>query len=543
MDLSILVVILVISIHSVVLAEIIPLERTEAGCPLLVVDVENAENNPQRVSLDTGSTHSYILNHTVMANLPRARNHARIAGFRGSLIPDAQVSQFDETHIDYYEFHGLRLQKWTRKRFTPAGPTPQYSWIQKFAVAALPDSQLARWDPNESGLIGMSQTSRFAEVHPRFGFIPRRNGEDLDLFVNEPINPAWCRDGLIVYTPVSDPDYWNFQSSRVTLSGESGNQFTISENFQILVDTGNGGIRLPPVIYNRFVNHLESLHIPSLDLAGNSFPIQYLSMIPDFTITLASGATITLPKNQFSRCYPILGDCSIDIYEKRSNLEWMTFGIQLFKTLIVEFDTSVRDHFQIGFCEPAGSAPDDSSSLPPPLITLPEASPTRRDNPAIPMISPPGTSSNSDVTPPLSTIITAPEANATRQEPARSTPDDSSSLPPPLITLPETSSTRQDYDVLPPPSHVPRSITPKPRIETPRRSVPRKPIYPFKEPLRIPRDTVEDPDSDDDNDGQVARMSKSAENETFGSDQKATRELQTYAIPIAMLVIASILIA
>ncbi len=104
MDLSVLVVILVFSIHSVVLAEIIPLERA-AGCPILVVDVENAENNPQRVKLDTGSTHSYLPNHPVMANLPRAQEHARIAGFRENGFLLLAPHQFKNLLLLFFPIH------------------------------------------------------------------------------------------------------------------------------------------------------------------------------------------------------------------------------------------------------------------------------------------------------------------------------------------------------------------------------------------------------------------------------------------------------
>ena len=100
--------------------EITPLERALSGCPWLVVNVQGAENNPQRVLIDTGSTHSYIINHNMMRSLPLARNRAfsAVGGIRGSFIPVADLASIDATHIDYEGFSGLVLTRWTRRRFT-----------------------------------------------------------------------------------------------------------------------------------------------------------------------------------------------------------------------------------------------------------------------------------------------------------------------------------------------------------------------------------------------------------------------------------------
>jgi hypothetical protein len=347
--------------------EIIRLELAPSGCPLLVVNVQGAENNPQRVLIDTGSTHSYIINHNMMRSLPRIGELAgdrRAAGIRHSMIPEAEFSSFDATHIDYDEFSGLRLIRWTRKDFTIGS----YSWSQKFAVAVLPESELSRWDPNVSGLIGASQASRFAQTHRHFGFIPRRNGEELDLFFNEPINPQWCLDGQIVYAPVTHARHWHFASARISLGAV---ETVIGERFQILADTGYGTIRLPRVLHATFRAQLQSLNIPSLHYPNGEdrtadFEYQHLSRVPDLFVTLVSDATITISKNGFCFCFGTnaRSPCSLYILP-HGEPNRIILGVQLFRSHIVEFDTSTPDHHKIGFCEPI----DADASAPPPIIS------------------------------------------------------------------------------------------------------------------------------------------------------------------------------
>jgi hypothetical protein len=451
-------VIFAYSIH-LSFAEIIPLDREEvSGCPYLVVDVRDAENNPQRVLIDTGSDHSYLYKHSMMRALPRAGESpgGRIAGFRGSQIPQNQLSVAEARQINYVGYSGVHLEQWTRKRFTSG----THSWIQKFAVAVLPQSQLARWDPNESGLIGAGPSSKFTQVHPHFGLIPRRNGEVLELFVNEPINPAWCRDGRIVYAPIIDEDIWYFESSRISIDG-----FAITvERFNVAADTGGSATLFPQVVFDGFRQQLERLSIPSLrfdnDIQRLRFEYQYLLRIPDLTVTLVSGASFTISKHEFCTCVDTTDNspCMLKVFPLSRRPDEIILGIQLFNNLVVEFDSSNADQKQIGFCEPI----DAFDATSPPRITMPQSPPP-------------------DAPPPL-------------RRPGNPPPDA-------------------------PPRRRPTTLVPG--------NVP-----PGALPLRIPNDVVEDNDEADTNGDKPTE-----------SDQKATRELQTYAIPIAMLVIASTLIA
>ncbi len=343
--------------------EIIRLERALSGCPWLVVNVQGAENNPQRVLIDTGSTHSYIINHNMMRSLPRIGELAgdrRAAGIRGSFIPVAEFASIDATHIDYEGFSGLVLTRWTRRRFTVGS----HSWVQKFGVAILPDSRIARWDPNRSGLIGAGPASLFAQSHRHFGFIPRRNRDTLDFFLNEPINPQWCRN--VIYAPITALREWVFESSRISF-----NELVIAvERFEILADTGTGFIALPRRLFDRFRIQLESLHIPSLrftdDRAFPSFRYRDLQLIPDLIVTLASnGERITIPGNKLSVCFGSddIAPCHIYISDYRLDNS-IIIGVQLFNSMIVEFDSS-PGHRRIGFCEPI----DADASAPPPIIS------------------------------------------------------------------------------------------------------------------------------------------------------------------------------
>ena len=556
---------------SVVWAEKFYMERSSGSTPLIRVRVPGAENNPQRLLFDTGSRHSFLLDHNMMRSLPRAgelTGYREIAGMRGSLIPEAELASFDAHEINYVEFSGLVLTRWTHKLLRIA----THEWNQKLGVAVLPESELSRWDPNDSGIIGAGPKSRFAQAHSHFGIKPRWGGAELDLFLNEPINPEWCRDGRIVYAPANE--YWVFESATISLGSV---EIVIGWGNTILPDTGNSCLRLPPLLYDEFLWRLQYLNIPSLQLPDGDgikaprIEYQHLSLIPDLIVTLISGATITIPKDIFCRCN-VSGHCFV-LFTKSSHFHRkITMGVELFESLIVEFDSSTPDHPRIGFCEPVDeprSSPLVTSPSRDDIPSQPIETPLRRDDllPATPVDTtgdaPIQTSPRHDTPPPapieavvdLSTGVASPRRidplPATSIDTTGDAPNRTSQrrdIPPSASSdaavqaRPVDAPPRSRSNVIPSPSTTAidttrdAPIASSPRHESSKSGVAFEADVVarlFYEPLRLPDDIVEGPDTDDEQQDSDAKHVKPDTNHKE-ADRKSV-QVHVMSVPAVIL--------
>jgi hypothetical protein len=263
--------------------------RSNRGTVDISVNVDGAVDNPQFVNLDTGSKHSYLLSHEVMQQVMQRQgvSHAGLGRGLGNLrlTPAEPSLQESANEVVYVDLTHVELSHWRIRRFTMTGG--DHHWDQKFAVAVLPDgAQIARWDPNQSGLVGASPDSRFAEKHRNFGITPRRTSSTIEynLFM-EPIRPEWCREERVVYSTLYRDVGWEVEASKVSL----GPDYTLAEDIPALFDTGCGSIVLPTESFDAVKAYLISLDIPTLVLPPPEHPLNYptvnrehISMIPEF---------------------------------------------------------------------------------------------------------------------------------------------------------------------------------------------------------------------------------------------------------------------
>jgi len=343
------------------------------GATFLDIEVENSESNPQSLLFDTGSTHTYLLNHKLMKNLPRAKR-ASVAGlkpkgYRKSAISPKSVVTADSDRVDFAGFQGLILEKWTSKNFTLGN----FIWNQRFAVARLPPDEYQIHDPRDSGLIGATPDSRFTKTHPQFGFIPRDMDKEMnsvEFFISSNIDKKWCVNEVVEYTPVVDTDFWLMKG------GMRFGDNTVASGFKFLVDSGCGLIAIPEPYYSPIKRLLEAhgavwekgYHYP--EIACNK-----VHNLPPIHIETESGFTITILPEYYSAEY-FSGLCQISIKEKQINLDWITFGEALVRYLVTDFD---RKNNRMGFCEPgAGSGVADDVGTPLVRKTVPTETFTRK---------------------------------------------------------------------------------------------------------------------------------------------------------------------
>ena len=201
MNLPILFIVVSSTTSSLPPTEILPLIQS-GDILVLKVNVTDAENNPQRVVLDTGSKHSWLILSEVNG------------GFRESAIMHSVSLETERSSIFYVSTH-VSLLKWARREFRSSG----HVWDQKFAVAYLPFDDSQKWVAyDRTGLLGASPNSRFAKAHPHFGIIPKENGKQLYLFINQPLFPGWCRRGApLVYANAISNKNWFFSISTLSL--------------------------------------------------------------------------------------------------------------------------------------------------------------------------------------------------------------------------------------------------------------------------------------------------------------------------------------
>jgi hypothetical protein len=323
------------------------------GATFLDIVVENSESNPQSLLFDTGSTHTYLLNHKLMKDLPRAKRASvaglRPKGYRKSAISPKSVVTADGARVDFAGFQGLVLEKWTSKNFTLGN----LIWNQRFAVARLPPSEYPIHDPRDSGLIGASPESRFTKTHPQFGFIPRDMDKEMnsvEFFISSNIDKKLCVNEVVEYTPVVDTDFWLMKG------GMRFGDKSVASGFKFLVDSGCGLIAIPDPYYSSIKHSLEA-HGAVWEI-GYSLPriaCDKVHNLPPIHIETESGFTITILPEYYSAEY-FAGLCQINIQEKRINLQWMTFGEPLVRYLVTDFD---RKNNRMGFCEAAAGAGGD----------------------------------------------------------------------------------------------------------------------------------------------------------------------------------------
>jgi hypothetical protein len=409
---------------------LVPLDAYH-GMVHIRVEVDGAENNPQTVMLDTGSKHSYLLSHQMMDRILQrtSTRGINVAGIRRSLLRESELrTRASENNLGYAAFANIRLNGWTRKLFTMSNG---HSWNQKFGIAEIDEAEIQRWFPSYlCGMIGASPDSRFARLHPHFGFIPRRvgNGIRTNLFL-EPIRPAeWCRDQLVVRIPIVRHPYWTYpmwllRTIRMDFLQPTTSNYIIAANYELLIDTGFSFLYLPTTIYYNVRSYMLSLNIPSLQYPGYGYMTRYptvhrdhVNMIPDLLITIDYRTTIRIPKERMTDCEDTASPCRVLI--GGGDYPVIALGAPLFSTLIVEYDASTAGRARVGFCEPI--APLDTVTSPP-LITFAGA-PQRSVPPANGHLAPPQVGNPGDA----STGIIAPTA------PPPPPPPPPPILPPPL---------------------------------------------------------------------------------------------------------------
>jgi hypothetical protein len=338
-----LLAVIMVSLAQRILSEFIPLVMT-GGAPHISVEVEGATNNPQKLLFDTGSPHTYILNHRMLRNLPRARinRHNLVRGIRGSVINTSSLSVAEASHVDFVQFKGLKLLMWTRRKFKASS----MEWNQKFAVARLPPSELDKADPEDNGLIGATPLSHFTTSNPQYGFFP--NPDDwpsMNMFVT-PIDSQWCRDTRIEYVGISHANDWTIPG-RLTV----GSNFVLADSIEFLIDSGTGLINLPEKFYYMYMHHLYNLRIQSLDWTRSEYPTvspERIREVPPFVLSFSAGFSLTIPSENFIDCKQ-RSYCLIRVGRKKVNSHWITFGEPLFRTFITQFDSEKK---RIHFCEP-----------------------------------------------------------------------------------------------------------------------------------------------------------------------------------------------
>lgn len=369
------VVLLLATSSSFGLCQFIPL-LMDRGVPEALIEVEGATNNPQRIIIDTGSIHTYILSHQMIDNLPRAagRHANSIRGYRGSLIADNMVSQADASHEDYVGYDGLRLVRWTRKQFRLGNRV----WNQKFAVAELPQTMIERAHPDKNGLIGAEPLARFTRDNPIFGFKPNVTDPNFISMFFEPIRPEWCRNNNLYYAPISHPSGWYVWGKVETISNDPTTRpdFVLTHRFELLIDSGTNLVTLPPALFQAYIDHLRSI-IPSLNTTTTLIELSMtdLHLIPPFRITLSNnGPTLVIPVEKLFKCWPTRPPwpplCVIQVKEKRINHHDIIIGEPLFQSFITVFNSQTRT---IGFCEPVESTFAEPLFIPaPPRVPPPK---------------------------------------------------------------------------------------------------------------------------------------------------------------------------
>jgi hypothetical protein len=320
------------------------------GATYLDIYVEKSESNPQWLLFDTGSTHTYLLNHKMLLRVPRADRPGvpglKPKGYRKSLISPGSLVSADAHMVDFAGFEGLILEQWTRKKFTLGRA---HSWIQKFAVAHLPSNLQEKHDPRDSGLIGASPDSEFTRIFPQFGFIARdtdKTTSSTQFFLSSGIDRKWCVNEYVGYTPLVNEAFWLLNG------GMRFGDTRIAIKFKFLIDSGTGLISIPEPYYSPIKRSLEAHGVSWGAGAYPEIECNKLHTLPPIHIEAESGFTITILPEYFAReYYP--GHCLIDIKEKQMNLDWMTIGYPLVKYLVTEFD---KTNNRMGFCEPALSS-------------------------------------------------------------------------------------------------------------------------------------------------------------------------------------------
>ena len=334
------------------------------GATFLDVKVDGSESNPQSLLFDTGSIHTYVLNHKMMKELPRAKNQQfgdyskpPVKGYRKTLISPKSVVTADGSEVNFAGFSGLQLEKWTSKNFTLGS----HVWNQRFAVARLPLDQIQKHDPRESGLIGASPDARFTNVHPLFGFIPRDLDKEIVTanFFLDHIQSSWCVGDLVAYTPLVHDEFWLFQG------GMKFGTATITSNFKVLVDSGSGLMAIPEPYFSRVQSTLMRFGIDWFsDNMFGKISCFKIHSLPPIHFETESGYTITILPEHYVREYSP-GACMVFISRKEINLDWITIGEPMVRFIATEFDAKKR---RMGFCEPRTGgdnhlAPKDQTPL------------------------------------------------------------------------------------------------------------------------------------------------------------------------------------
>ena len=325
----------------------------KGGATFIHVDVGGSELNPQLMCLDTGSKYTFLLNHKLIRDLPRARGWAQrpVGGIRESMMTPRSIASSDANRVNYGGFDGMIFEKWVR-RWMSIG---SHRWFQKIAVARIPASERDLWDPDETGLIGASPDSRFCSSNPIFGFSPgssANNSSDSSSlkFFMSPIDPTWCRSGSVSTIPVDDTDRWVIRAEF-----KVGMDFVLNPDFQILIDSGTGLIGIPEWMYGTYRDYILSLGLPDLDYTSETgfpkIPCEFVSQYPPFVITSSNGVQITIPPEALTQAHSS-GVCIIYIKKKRINQNNLTIGEPWFRSFVTAFDAREKE---ISVCEPIGS--------------------------------------------------------------------------------------------------------------------------------------------------------------------------------------------
>ena len=328
------------------------------GVTFLDVHVAGSESNPQSLLFDTGSIHTYVLNHKMMKELPRGRRpfdaadpNPPVRGYRKTLISPKSVVTADDNEVNFAGFSGLQLEKWTSKDFTLGS----HVWNQRFAVARLPFDQFQKHDPRDTGLIGASPNSRFTYLHPHFGFIPRDLDKDdfsVEFFLDH-IQGSWCVGDLVAYTPLVHDQFWLFQG------GMKFGTVTILSKFKVLVDSGSSIMAIPEPYFSQVQLLLKGFGVDWFtDGIFGEISCSKVHSLPPIHFETESGYTITILPEYYAREIGP-GFCWVYISRKMINLDWITIGEPMVRFIATEFDAKKK---RMGFCEPKTKLND------PPLI-------------------------------------------------------------------------------------------------------------------------------------------------------------------------------
>lgn len=328
------------------------IENGRNGAPFIRVVVKGAKNNPQLLLIDTGSPYTYLLDHSEYEKLRNVSHHR---GFKNDAV--SQISTKETSVIDFVGVAGLVTKTWTRKSFTVG----THSWNQKFAIAKLPPSQHASWNPKQAGSIGANKDSKFCEMNPVISFVSTSIDSDQNrLFLFGPIPLNKCRDSRIVRIPADDSSYFWATKGSVKIGPNS------LENRELVFDSGTSFLMLPVGVFKEFKNHLVSLNIGSLrfDKKMKMTPISIgksdLVKIPKFDFSLFDGAIkFALPNISLVQC---VGDtCRLLIGRPPADdddLDSVILGRPFFRAFNIELN--VRDN-TIRICEPV---PTNSAARP-----------------------------------------------------------------------------------------------------------------------------------------------------------------------------------